>query len=186
MQKERKNISFCNHADAFWTPIYTLPRNEKRVYEYLSNLGFEAYLPLKRHVNIQLIQNKGKSYTYPRILHVPMFPGYLFAPLSRQVKDALTQTRSVVRFLPLPKSSEDQILRELQFIRLLEQNEETVEFDITNGLVQGNAVELTEGAFAGWCGIVDETTNNGMVYINITSTQSAIRLKYPSHWCKKI
>lgn len=44
-----------------------------------------------------------------------------------------------------------------------------------------------DGQFAGWEGIaVDEADNKGFVYINISSVEANIGLRYPAMWCEAI
>ena len=48
-------------------------------------------------------------------------------------------------------------------------------------------VKFTDGQFAGWEGIaVDEADNKGFVYINISSVEANVGLRYPAMWCEAI
>ena len=76
-------------------------------------------------------------------------------------------------------------IRELNLISELERFSEEEELDVTNGLQRGERVKFTGGAFAGWEGVVLSVDGkDGMAYINITSIESSVRLKYPAAWCE--
>ena len=167
-----------------WSPVFTLPRNEKKLFESLRGQGIPAYLPLKRHVNVQPVISKGKSYSYRRILHVPMFPNYLFVNVTPEVRTELNWNRSVVNVFRMDEVQEETLIRELKMIRELEAFSEKEEIDVSNGLRTGNKVLFTGGSFAGWSGIVDSLEPDGMVYINVTSISASVRIKYPAAWCQ--
>ena len=167
-----------------WSPVFTLPRNEKKLFSSLTERGIPAYLPLKRHVNIQPVISKGKSYSYKRILHVPMFANYLFVNVTPEVLSDLNWNRSVVRVFRMTENEEETLIRELNLIRKLEDFSEKEEIDVTNGLQTGNRVIFSEGAFSGWTGIVQSVEPDGMVFINITSIAASVRIKYPAAWCQ--
>lgn len=167
-----------------WSPVFTLSRNEKKVCSFLSKKGFPAYLPLKRQINIQPVISRGKSYSYKRVLHVPMFSNYLFAHITPEVQNELNWNRSVVRVVKINDLQEETLLKELQVIRQLELFSETADVDVFNGLKEGKKVIFTEGSFAGWEGVVLSVEPDGMVYINISSIGSSVRIKYPAAWCK--
>lgn len=170
-----------------WHPVYTLPRNEKKLLALLEERGVTAYLPLRRHVNVQQLHKNGRTYCYKRILTVPMFPGYLFACIPFDFQSDLRRNRSVVTILPTDDDSEGVLLKELQLIREVEEFGEKEEIDISNGLKSGMRVRFTEGRFLGWDGVVvDSPHQDGFVYINVNSVCSSIRIHYPAMWCEKI
>ena len=167
-----------------WSPVFTLTRNEKKVFSSLSAKGVPVYLPMKRHVNIQPVISRGRNYSYKRILHVPMFANYLFAHITPEVQTELNWDRSVVRILKTDDYQEEGLLEELRLIRELERFSEAEEIDVTNGLKQGTRVVFTDGSFAGWEGVVASVEPDGMAYINIVSIGSSVRIKYPAAWCQ--
>ena len=103
-----------------WCPVVTLPRNEKKLCSVLTAEGIPVYLPLRRHVNIQPVISKGKNYCYKRVLHVPMFPGYLFVNVTPELRAELRCNRSVIRILEVNEPQEEVLIEELNLIRELE------------------------------------------------------------------
>ena len=146
-------------------------------------MGVPAYLPLKKHINIQPVISKGKNYCYQRILHVPMFANYLFADITPDLQYELYRDRSVIRVLSVTKSEEDHLLRELNLIRELEIFSESEGIDVLDGLQAGRRVLFTGGPLAGWNGVVSALAQEGMVYVNIVSIQASVRVKYHAAWC---
>lgn len=168
-----------------WSPVFTLARNEKKLCATLQRTGVPVYLPLKRHVNIQPVISKGKNYCYKRVLHVPMFPGYVFVNVTPELVSELRCNRSVIRILDVDDYQEEVLIRELKLIRELEKFSEEEEIDVTAGLRRGRRVKFTGGAFAGWEGVVLSVDGkDGMVSVNISSIDTSVLMKYPSAWCE--
>lgn len=113
-----------------------------------------------------------------------MFSNYLFVNITPDVQTELNWNRSVVRILKTDEHQEEILLRELQVIRELEMFSEKDEIDVKNGLQEGRKVYFTDGTFAGWEGVIISVDPSNMVYINITSIGSSVRIKYPAAWCK--
>lgn len=168
-----------------WCPVFTLPRNEKKLCGALAAGGIPAYLPLRRHINIQPVISKGKNYCYKRVLYVPMFPGYIFANVAPERRAELRCNRSVIRILEISEPQEEVLMRELNLIRELEKFAEDGEIDVNNGVRRGERVKFIGGPFAGWEGVVLSVDGkDGMVSVNITSIDTSVSLKYPIAWCE--
>ena len=179
---ERK---FEKISGGVWSPVFTLPRNEKKLCGILSGSGIPVYLPLRRHVNIQPVISKGKNYCYKRVLHIPMFPGYIFVNVTPETRTELRGNRSVLRILDVSEYQEDVLVEELNLIRELEKISEDEDIDVINGIRRGKRVKFIGGAFAGWEGVVLSVDGkDGMVSVNITSIDTSVSLKYPIAWCE--
>ena len=169
-----------------WTPVFTLARNEKKLCTTLQKAGVRVYLPLKRHVNIQPVISKGKNYCYKRVLHVPMFPGYLFVNVTPELKVDLRCNHSVIRILEVGEVQEELLIDELKMIRELEKYSQEEDIDVVGGLQRGKRIKFTGGAFAGWEGVILSVDGkDGMVSVNITSIDTSVCLKYPIAWCER-
>lgn len=178
---------FERRKGMLWQPIYTLSRNEKKVYAKIVGAGLPAYLPMQKKTTMHPVLSKGHSYCYRRETVLPMFPNYLFACIPPDFRSSLNRDRSVIRLLPVDETAEETLLEELEVVRKLEKISLTEEIDVTNGLTQGISVIFTEGVFRGATGIVLNTPQqNGYVYINVTSVESSVRIQYPAAWCKPL
>lgn len=180
----KQDIKLEKIDGGIWCPIFTLSKNEKKLSSFLIMEGIPAYLPMRKHINIQLVVSKGKSYCYKRELHVPMFPNYIFANITPEFRTELGKNRSVIRILNMNESQENVLINELKVIHKLEEFSETEEIDVTAGLTSGKKVRFIDGAFKGWEGVVSDVDGKtGMAYINVTSVEASVRLKYPAAWC---
>ena len=180
-----EQVTFEKHDGMLWQPIYTLCRNEKKVFGLIKQEGWPVYLPMKRITKVHPIISKGRSYCYNREFILPMFPNYLFACIPSDYKSELKRKREVIRMLPIDEATEDNLLHELEVVRKLEDVSLTEEIDVSSGLIKGTQVVFTEGPFQGEYGIVlDDPQQNGHVFINVTSVESSVRIQYPAAWCK--
>ena len=168
-----------------WCPVFTLPRNEKKLYKVLAAKNVPVYLPLRRHLNVQPVISKGKNYCYKRVLHVPMFPGYVFVNVNPELRAELRCNPSVIRTLDVSEVQEEVLIGELNLIRKLEEFSEDEEIDVIDCIRRGKRVKFIGGAFAGWEGVVLSVDGkDGMVSVNITSIDTSVCLKYPIAWCE--
>ena len=178
---------FERHQGMLWQPIYTLTRNEKKVFAKIAGAGLPAYLPMMKKTTLHPVLSKGHSYCYRRETVQPMFSNYLFACIPPDFRSSLKRDRSVIRLLPTDEATEEALLKELEIVRKLEEVSLTAEIDVTNGLIRGASVIFTDGIFRGETGIILNTPKqNGYVYINVTSVESSVRIQYPAAWCKPL
>ncbi len=75
-----------------WFAVYTSPRHEKRVSQYLSMRKIEHYLPLYR------TRRKWRDGSRV-ILDLPLFPGYLFVRIDASERVQVLQVPGVVSFV---------------------------------------------------------------------------------------
>lgn len=181
------NHVFTRQSGCTWHPVFTLPRNEKKVAAFLEESGIAAYLPLRRHLNMQHVAAKGRSYCYRRELFLPLFSNYLFACIPHARAGEVRRNRSVVAILPVDEAAEDKLVGELSLIRQIEDYAGSEAVDVSNGLASGVRVRFTAGRFIGWEGIVsDDPGHDGYVFINITSVESTARIHCPAFWCERV
>jgi len=75
-----------------WFAVYTSPRHEKRVGEYLKQREIEHYLPL---YHVRRKWRNGSTVT----LELPLFPGYLFVHIDRGARVRVLETPGVLSFV---------------------------------------------------------------------------------------
>jgi transcription antitermination factor NusG len=75
-----------------WFAIYTSPRHEKRVGQYLSQRKIEHYLPLYQ---VRRKWSDGSLVT----LDLPLFPGYIFVRIVRSERVRVLEVPGVVTFI---------------------------------------------------------------------------------------
>ena len=71
--KENSEKLFLKKEGMLWRPVFTLARNEKKIYALLKEKGIDAYLPLRTHVNIQPVISKGKTIVTSANWQFPCF-----------------------------------------------------------------------------------------------------------------
>ena len=175
------------HDGMLWQPIYTLCRNEKKIFGLIQQEGWPVYLPMKRITKVHPVISKGRSYCYNREFILPMFPNYLFACIPSDYRTELKRKREVIRMLPVDEATEDELLHELQVVKKLENISLTEEIDVTSGLTKGTSVIFTDGPFQGEYGtVLEDPQENGHVYINVTSIEFSVKIQYPAAWCKVV
>jgi transcription antitermination factor NusG len=102
-------------ADARWIAFYTLARREKDLMRKLEAAGVPFYAPLVRR---RLHTAGGRV----RHSYVPLFPGYVFAPVDdEQRRDALA-TNTIARWLSIP--DERMLVGDLRAIKRLIDSEQ--------------------------------------------------------------
>ena len=79
------------NQDLNWYVVYTTPRWEKKVSQTLGDKGVENYCPLNR-VSRQWSDRK-------KIIHEPLFKGYVFVRVGEQVKWDLRSVPGVINFV---------------------------------------------------------------------------------------
>lgn len=74
-----------------WYVIYTKPRNEKKVVEQLTRLGFEVYCPMKTEVR-QWSDRKKK-------VEIPLFNSYCFVKTNEKERKGVYEAQGFSRFV---------------------------------------------------------------------------------------
>lgn len=78
-----------------WHVVYTLPRSEKKVASYIIEMGFEAYVPLKKEVR-QWSDRKIK-------IEVPLFPNYVFVKVDEAFRSSLYLIKGLIKFVSIDR-----------------------------------------------------------------------------------
>src|SRR5882757_2803627 len=86
-----------------WFAIQSAPKAEKKVAECLTHKGYRCFLPLYRS------QRKWSDRT--KVLELPLFPGYVFCRMRKDVSAPIRATPGVIRIVgfgdkpyPIPDS----------------------------------------------------------------------------------
>ena len=81
-----KPLSLC------WYAVYTAPRHEKRVSQYLTQRAIEHYLPI---YHVRRKWRNGLTVT----LDLPLFPGYIFVRIDRNKRVRVLEAPGVLSFV---------------------------------------------------------------------------------------
>lgn len=152
-----QNISAL--SDHRWYPVYCRPNKEKMFFEASANRGIPCYMPeIMRHR-----VTRGKRVLTP----VPMFTGYVFACTNRQQNWAVKQSKYVLRVLPVEEYNEQQLISELNIVRIFENLARTNKVEIHPEFVPGKKVVISQGKLQGIEGIVVQRKNEVEIIVKL-------------------
>ena len=129
-----------------WLCIYTKPRHEKKIYEYLKSFNIETFLPLRIVIT--------KNF---REIEVPLFPSYVFLrtiPRTREFYMAMDLKGSFgyVKFNGVPAIIND---KEIEALKKLIENGNKMIFPVYD-IKGGKELTFRRGPFAGYKIIVKD------------------------------
>ena len=144
---------------AVWTVLHVKPRCEKWVAGYCRRFAVPHYLPLQRRVKRFQRRNV--------VSFLPMFHGYLFAPLTVNQRALVLDSHRVVRLLVAEPEAEPQLLHDLIQVRLLETAQETNLLTVNPELTPGTPVRITSGPLQGLEGVVERRPGITRIWVNV-------------------
>lgn len=143
---------FASAEHALWMPVYTQPLHEFRLKDFLDSRGIPCYLPLLPEWKIQKVHSAKRSYEYRKIVWRPMFRGYLFARLTPEERSSCWQSKSVIAFLAVPESQQEEFVRELRSVRMIEELGKDRPVEFGSEIREGELFLIESGIFEGTYG----------------------------------
>ena len=154
-----------------WYVVQTKPRQEERAQHFLTEKGFETYLP-----RMEVASNRGSRRT---LIQKPLFPNYLFTRFDQQESLAHVRwTEGVVKILPessRPQSIANEIVRGV--MRLAHEDGVIRK----NSLKASDKVKIVKGPFKELLGVFEHWTSNRgrvRVLLNLINYQASIELHH--------
>ncbi|MFQ5741596.1 MAG: UpxY family transcription antiterminator [Acidobacteriota bacterium] len=150
-----------------WYALYTRPRHEKAVAEQLARRQVEAFLPLRE------VLSRWKDRR--KLVHLPLFPGYVF------VRTALARKREVVSadgvvcmvsFHGTPAPIPDEQVEGVREICLTK-----LPCDPYPYLTEGRWVRVVRGPLAGLTGILVRKKGKHRLVISIDILQQSVSVE---------
>ena len=130
-------------AQARWVAFYTLARREKDLMRKLEAADIPFYAPLVRR---RLPSPGGRV----RSSYVPLFPGYVFAPVDEEQRRSALATNTIARWISIP--DERTLVSDLRAIKRLIESEKPLTPEAR--LESGQAVRVRSGPLRGMEGTV--------------------------------
>ncbi|MBV9497660.1 MAG: hypothetical protein JOZ54_25725 [Acidobacteria bacterium] len=154
---------FALPAGMTWIVAHVRSRQEKVLARHLLQHDVPFYLPQVRRAR----RHEGRT----RTSHLPLFPGYVFL---RGGRDAAYRSNVVAALLEV---EDQQILgEELRQIRDLQLAGASLEpYD---AIVAGDAVRVTEGAFAGYVGVVEREKGRDRLLVMVSLLRKAVAVEF--------
>lgn len=150
-----------------WYAIYTKHQHEKAASDLLEKKGFEVLLPLFR------AQHRWKDRV--KIVHLPVFPSYLFVRTSLEEKLEILRIPGVLwlvgrgdRAVAIPED-------EIEAVRRITRS--SANFEPHPHLKHGDRVRVCVGPLAGVTGILKKFKNHYRVILSVDLLQKAIAVE---------
>ncbi len=143
-----------------WYALYTKARAEKKVYEQLTAMSINAYLPLRRVLRQWSDRKKW--------VEVPIISSYIFVNISAKDYSKVFDANGVVAYVSHKGTAVIIPEHEIEIMRRTIDNK--IGFDIKEGnLKKGQEITITSGPLKGIKGIVNDVKGNKKLYLNISN-----------------
>ena len=154
--------------DLPWYVLYTMPRNEKKVAQRLSEAGYIVYCPLQK------VRRQWSDRT--KVVEEPLFKSYLFIQIEDSRRDEVFSFPGTVRYLFWMHRPAQVRQVEINTIQkwLGEYNHEDI--DISD-ILPGDFVRITSGPFTGEeVVLLDKTNKKAVVQLKELGLQLSLSL----------
>ena len=158
-RNEPSQSAIAKMEGRLWTPVYTKPNQEHRLFDFTQNSGIRSYLPL--------IRKMGLSRGCRKIVQHPMFRGYVFCCVNTEERKHLKLSHHVLNTIFMDESSEKELICELNVIRQFELLSATRAIEVKPELVPGCPVQIINGPFQGIYAVVKRRNNAMKVTVNL-------------------
>jgi transcription antitermination factor NusG len=165
-----------DHFD--WFVVKTNSRAEKRVFERIEKLGFQVYLPLVESIK-QWSDRKKK-------IHTPLIPSTLFVKSKASELSKLYDIQGfhyILQYLKKPA-----IVREFEIdnLKILLKESDSLELFHELGLTPGDKVEVTRGPFQGLIATSLEVNRTHKLIVEIESLEQRFVVHVPKSFVRKL
>lgn len=150
-----------------WQIAYVKSRSEKAFARHLHERQVPFYLPTQ--------EKKHYSGDRERIARLPLFPGYVFIRGERPERLAALQSQRVVRLMPV--TDQQTLHRELQVLKSLQ--DEGFLLVSHPYLEPGDPVEILEGPFTGYQGLVEREKGVERLVVSVTFLRQSASVEIP-------
>ncbi len=151
-----------------WNALYVASRSEKKVLQRLSELGIEAYVPLKKEIRQWSDRRKQ--------VIVPLINGYVFIRVTKQERDLVFRANGVVNYVR--SNGKDAVIRdeEILILKSIEEKGYFVEANPINDFNVGDRTIINYGQFKGLKGIIERVSNKDVCTILLESLGYSLRI----------
>ncbi len=153
--------------DLHWHAIYTSPRHEKKVHEYLTYREVESFLPSYR------ASHRWKNGCKP-LVETPLFPGYLFVKIGPQQRVRVLEIPGVLWFIG--SRSEAARVSDME-IETLRSGLHLKKFAPYRDLIVGEKVRIKAGPLSGLAGVLVRTSNGPRVVLTLDLIKQSVAVE---------
>ncbi len=155
-----------------WYAVQVRPRHEKAAALNLESKGLECLLPLYRAVHHWSDRQK--------ILHLPLFPGYVFCRFEEAIRVSVLTCPGVVRVVGAgrrPVPVEEQEIASLRAVAHSGLHAKPWEF-----LQAGQTVRIVQGPLTGVEGLLVRRRSDRFLVVSIALLQRSVAVQVESDW----
>ncbi len=159
-----------------WYVLKTKPRQEKKASTYLSDNGFDIYIPLRETIKVWSDRKKK--------VEEPIIPSYIFINISEKERNNIFPAIGVSSYMYWLKKPV--IIRDKEMIQMQSWFNDHAKEEIKScEITVGSTVKIESGVMLGKEGVVEKF---GSKYITLTIDQLGIKFQVdkPSTLVKKI
>lgn len=180
MNKAKSNNQIIkNHELVYnWYALYTKSRQEKKVYQELTNQNIEAYLPLQTKIK-QWSDRKKK-------VQEPMIRSYVFVKSSEKEYYDILNTVGAVRYVSFEGKAAAIPEWQIEAMRKMLDNNLSHQYS-DERFVKGEQIKITEGPLKGFEGeVVVNSDGKQKVIIRISNIGYSLIIKSPLVFVKNL
>jgi transcriptional antiterminator RfaH len=154
-----------------WYALYVNSRSEKKVVARLTELGIEAYLPLKRE--------KKQWSDRKKIVISPLINGYVFVKLNIQQRELVFKANGVIQYVR--SNGKDAVIREeeINILKSIEEKGYHAEAKPLEKFAAGDRTTIKHGPFKGMTGIIDREAGKNIYTISLESIGFSVKVNLP-------
>lgn len=147
-----------------WYAVYTIVRHEKKIASLFSLKELDNYCPI--------VEVASQWKDRKKIVHSPLFPGYLFVNINHENRWDVLNTPGVVRILGQGKELVTVPYEQIETIRRLV--ESRIRFDPYTYFEGGREVEVVRGPLTGARGRIVERRGNYRLILSVDLIQRSV------------
>ena len=161
-----------------WKALYVASRAEKKIVQRLTELGVEAYVPLKKE--------KRQWSDRKKTVITPLINGYVFVHVNQKTRDIVFKSSGVIQYVRY--NGNDAIIRdeEIEVLKDIELKGYHAEAAPLSKLESGNRALIKHGQFKGMTGTVVRSAGKESYTISLESIGYSVRIDLPAEVLSKI
>jgi transcription antitermination factor NusG len=159
-----------------WYALYTRPRHEKKVYSFLIEKDFIAFLPLRERVK-QWKDRKMK-------IEVPLFSSYVFSDFNYRNRFEILETQGIIKIIHF--HGKPAVIPDWQIDSLKKMLESPATLRLESYVRLGEMVEVMEGPFKGLRGMVDMRKNEHRLILTLDGIMQSVSVEIDVDNVKKV
>jgi transcriptional antiterminator RfaH len=160
-----------------WKALYVASRSEKKVMARLIEMGYEAYVPLKKE--------KRQWSDRKKIVITPLINGYVFIKIADKNREQVFKANGVIQYVRY--NGADAIIREEEILVLksIEEKGYHAEASPLTKFAEGERAIIKHGQFKGLSGIVERGSGKDIYTICLDSIGYLVKINLPSEVLSK-